>query len=97
MTNHTTYSGISHDVIAKTTLTFSTEFLSTGIRGLDKERERFLSPSSLLFSITILVLPVLRKPVRQDRMSGSVSFLDSVMVGGVTMVGTCTNMQQNVQ
>lgn len=50
---------------AKTTLTFS-----EGILGLERDRERFLSPSSLLLSITILVLPVLRKPVLQDGTSG---------------------------
>lgn len=83
-------------ITAKTTLTLSTEFLSTGIRGLDKERERFLSASSLLFSNTALVLPVFRNPVRHDETSRclSSSFFESVTVG-ITIVGICTNMQQN--
>lgn len=84
-------------ITAKTTLTLSTEFLSTGIRGLDKEREIFLSASSLLFSNTALVLPVFRNPVRHDGTSGclSSSFFESVTVGVIAIVGICTNMQQN--
>jgi hypothetical protein len=41
-------------ITAKTTLTLLTEFLSTGIRGLDKERERFLSASSSIVFFSLL-------------------------------------------